>query len=427
MKTESELLELYAEAHKTGKVGKNEILSDIERLNLIYQLLGKFNYLDFGSLLILEENNPDEAIDIIVNTYYPYEFCIGVNFKVPYLINLIKSEFYIMSEYYKKKEMYIMVAMHHLTVSVLFFDRLHIKKSIKKHLSKYELRENEDFEKIVDKCIENHDDKWLTKPLVDAIKKIKRLNNPDATFISFGLYSDGKLVAGEFGTKVGRIYSSYSGYHEESNSGTVQMILTAQYLEKTGYAFWNLGMSMDYKKSFGAKVRNLEDFIVLWRKYSIQTIGLNSGYEKYPILKQNLTEEQLLWLLRNAYKYFYIEDLEEYLLDDFHFVSRNVFEEITTKEQYLELLKNEFKTIQDANPPDNELYMEIVYDFHSNKPYLYMWQNENEALFIAEVKDGKLARIDLCALESYSIKRKSEMEILNKEEQVFPQNNDSGV
>jgi Leu/Phe-tRNA-protein transferase len=422
MKTESELLELYAQTHKTGKVDKNEIILDIERINSIYQLLGKFKYLDFGALLIFEENNPDEALDIVINTYYPYEFCIGVNFKVPYLINLIKSEFYVMSEYYQKKDMYIMVAMHHLTISVLFFDRLHIKKSIKKHLSKYELRENEDFEKIVDKCIESHDDKWLTKPLVNAIKKIYRLNNPDATFISFGLYSDGKLVAGEFGTKVGRVYSSYSGYHEESNSGTVQMILTAQYLEKTGYAFWNLGMSMDYKKSFGAKVRNLEDFIVLWRKYSIQTIGMDSGIEKYPIQKQNLTEEQLLWLLRNAYKYFYIEDLEEYLLDDFHYVSRNVSEEITKKEQYLKYLKSEFKTIQEADPPDNELYMEMFYDLHSNKPFLYMRQNENESLFIAEVKDGKLVRIDLRSPESYSIKRKSEMEILNKGEQVFSRN-----
>ena len=425
MKTESELLELYAEAHKIGKVGKNEIISDIERLSIIYQLLEKFIYLDFGSILILEKNNPDEAIDLIINTYYPYEFCIGVNFKIPYLINLIKSEFYVMSEYYKQKDTYIMVAMHHLTKSVLFFDRFHIKKSIKKYLSKYELRENAEFEKIVDKCIESHDDKWLTKPLVDAIKKIHRLNNPDATFISFGLYRDDKLVAGEFGTKVGRIYSSYSGYHEESNSGTVQMILTAQYLEKTGYAFWDLGMSMDYKKSFGAKVRNLEDFIILWRKYSIQTIGLNSEVEKYPIQKQNLTEEQFLWLLRNAYKYFYIDDLEEYLHDDFHYVSQNFSEEITTKEHYLEFLKSEFETIQNADPPNNELLMEMVFDLHSNKPYLYMKQNENEILFAAEINNGKLARIKLCIPELYSIKRKSEMEILDKEEQAFLQNKDS--
>lgn len=132
----------------------------------------------------------------------------------------------------------------------------------------------------MDKCIENHNDKWLTKPLVSAIKEIHRINNPYVTFISFGLYRDGKLVAGEFGTKTGRIYSSYSGFYEEDNSGTVQMILTAQYLEKTGYAFWDLGMPLWYKKSFGAKEINLECFINIWRKCSIQTIGLNFEIEK---------------------------------------------------------------------------------------------------------------------------------------------------
>jgi Leu/Phe-tRNA-protein transferase len=425
MKTESELLDLYADAHKIGRVDKNEIISEIERLGSIFQLLGKFNYLDYGTLLILEKNNPDEAIDLIINTNYPYEFCIGENFNIQFLINLIKSGFYVMSRYYKQIDIYIMEAMHHLSQSVLFFDRLHIKKSVKKLLSKYELKENAEFERIVDKCIETHGDGWLTKPLVDAIKEIYRLNNPDVTFISFGLYRDGKLVAGEFGTKVGRIYSSYSGYHEESNSGTVQMVLTAQHLEKTGYAFWDLGMPIDYKKSFGAKIVNLEDFIVLWRKYSIQTVGLNLEFEKYPIPKQNLSEERLLWLFRNAYKYYYTDDLREYLLDDFHYASQYVSEEITTKEQYLEFLKNKLEARKNTEPPNNELSMEMVYDLHSNRPYLYMTQNENEGLFVAEVKDGKLARIDLCAPESYLIKRKSEMEILNKEEQASLYNKDS--
>jgi len=194
------------------------------------------------------------------------------------------------------------------------------------------------------------------------------------------------------------------------------MILTAQHLEKTGYAFWDLGMPIEYKKTLGARILNLEDFIFLWRKYSVQTAGLNLEYEKYPEPKQNLTEEQLLWLFRNAFKYYYTDDLQKYLLDDFHYVSPNISEEITTKEQYLEFLRSKFEMLKNAEPPENELFMEMVYDSHSNRPYLHIKQNENETLFVAEVKDGKLARIDLCAPESYSIKRKSEMEILNKEE-----------
>jgi len=252
-----------------------ENIPDIMQNVTNLQKSSKFKYLNSGVIVISEGDNPNEVIDVIINTNYSYELCVGVNFNIQYLYKLIKSGFYLMSSYYIHKNLYLMEAWHHLSRSVLYFDHLHIKKSIKNSLQEYELKENTDFNKIVNKCIENHNDKWLTKPLVSAIKKIHRINKHDVSFISFGLYRDGKLVAGEFGTKVGRIYSSYSGFYEEDNSGNVQMILTAQYLKKNGYAFWDLGMPIEYKKNIGAKIINLEDFIIMWRKYSIQTIGLN--------------------------------------------------------------------------------------------------------------------------------------------------------
>jgi len=266
-----------------NKISKKKIIlsKDIEDIHEIrknitnLQKSNKFKYLNSGVIVISEEDNPNGIIDAIIDTNYPYEFCFGVNFNLLYISKLIKGGFYLMSRYYIHKDLYLLEARHHLSRSVLFFNWLHIKKSIKKIIAKYELKENVEFENIVDKCIENHGDKWLTKPLVNAIKEMHRINNHDVTFISFSLYRDGKLVAGDFGTKVGRIYSSYSGFHEEDNSGTVQIILTAQYLEKIGYAFWDLGMPIDYKKSFGAKVISLEDFIFIWRKYSNQTIREN--------------------------------------------------------------------------------------------------------------------------------------------------------
>jgi len=245
----------------------------------------KINYLDSEMIIILEENDPNEVINDIIKTNYPYEICVGENFKPQYLIKLIKSGFYIMSKYINRSKI-LLIAMHHLSRSVLFFDHIHVKKSIKKYLSKYELKENTGFEEIVAKCIEKHDSYWLSRPLVDAIKEIHRMNNTDVTFISFGLYSNGKLVAGEFGTKTGRIYSSYSGYYEENNCGTVQMILTARYLKNNGYAFWDLGMPVKYKTTIGAKTINLKNFISIWRKYSTQPLDLNLEYEKYPVIKQ---------------------------------------------------------------------------------------------------------------------------------------------
>jgi Leu/Phe-tRNA-protein transferase len=368
------------------------------------QRSNKFNYLKSGKILILEKDNPDEVIDVIINTNYPYEVCIGESFNLQYLMNLIKSGFYIMSGCFPQTGEYILKAMHHLSRSVLFFDHIHIKHSIKKYLARYELKVNVEFESIVDRCVEKHNDLWLTKPLVGAMKTIHEINDPDVTFASFGLYRDGVLVAGDFGTKVGRVYSSYSGFYEEDNAGTVQMILTAHYLVKNGYAFWDLGMPLNYKSALGAKVVNIEDFTAIWKKYSKQPNKAGLDYEKFPVPRHNMREEELLWVFRNAYRYFYTEDLENYLVDDFHYSSQYVFHEITSKSEYLGYLNRKLKTILNSAPPYNELLMEMVYDFHTNKPYLFMKQGRDEALFVAKTKDGKFLRLDLCMPGLYSFK-----------------------
>jgi Leu/Phe-tRNA-protein transferase len=148
--------------------------------------------------------------------------------------------------------------------SALFFSELRIKKSIRPFLSRYELRVDTDFDCIVDKCVEIHGSDWLTPPLVEILKNLHQSAMP-ARPVSFGVYRDGELKAGEFGVLIGRVYTSYSGYYEEDNAGTVQMILMAQWMNKTGFDFLDLGMPLDYKTGLGA--RNIEPgrFVELFR------------------------------------------------------------------------------------------------------------------------------------------------------------------
>jgi Leu/Phe-tRNA-protein transferase len=63
----------------------------------------------------------------------------------------------------------------------------------------------------------------------------------------------------------GRVYTSYSGYHEEDCSGTAQMLLTGRYLRDKGFAFWDLGMPLDYKDRLGAKNVSPAEFVNLFR------------------------------------------------------------------------------------------------------------------------------------------------------------------
>jgi len=246
-----------------------------------------------GYIYISPEDDCKETVDAMLATNYEGDFCIAEGFDPEFVSRLMEAGFLVMSINIAKSENipdYIMLPKLHLVRSALFFENLHIKKSIKRFLNRYELKADAEFEKIINRCVEKHGNDWLTPPLVDCIKKIRQnviSNNkksieyntsqqikdsppliPNSSLpypASFALYRDGKLAAGEFGIVCGNIYTSYSGFYEETNAGTVQLIHTARYLKENGFSFFDLGMPLDYKTGLGAADISPEEFIRLWR------------------------------------------------------------------------------------------------------------------------------------------------------------------
>jgi Leu/Phe-tRNA-protein transferase len=224
-----------------------------------------------GMIFLGPEDDCDTVVDIMLDTNYSEEFCIAFDWDSVFIARLMKAGFLVMSEQIFVEdsaggvvEKTIVLPKLHLVRSVLFFHEIHIKKSVKRFLSRYELAFDEDFETIVQKCVAAHGGYWLTPALLDALFAI-RSGGGDVKPVSFGVYRDGQLVAGEFGVVSGRVYTSYSGYHDEDNSGTVQMILMIRYLEKAGFDFLDFGMPLDYKTDLGARNISPEDFVTLFR------------------------------------------------------------------------------------------------------------------------------------------------------------------
>jgi Leu/Phe-tRNA-protein transferase len=238
-------------------------------------------YTSGGFLFISTKDDPHRIVDAMLETNYGEEFCVAVNFDPVFIARLMEAGFLVMSVSMAPEPVieagtkqndspaYILLPKLHLLRSALFFENLHVKKSITRFLGRYELRVNQDFEYILDRCIETHGADWLTPPLVRAIKEIRRTAEADTTSAvkptSFGVYRAGKLVAGEFGITVGRVYTSYSGYYDEDNAGTVQLIKTTRWLQEQGFAFFDLGMPLDYKTDLGAEDIGPERFVELFR------------------------------------------------------------------------------------------------------------------------------------------------------------------
>ena len=210
---------------------------------------------------------------------YGEDFCLALDFDPLFLARCMAGGFLVMScllfpEDHEEKiepetekdKKFILLLKHHLVRSCLFFPELHIKKSIKKYLPLYDLYFDKDFDRVFDKCLEIHGDGWLTEPLAKSIREIRKIPGMPVRPVSFALYRKDRLVAGEFGIVSGRVYTSYSGYYEEDNAGTVQMILSSRYLEKNNFSFWDLGMVLDYKRTLGSREISRGEFLELFLK-----------------------------------------------------------------------------------------------------------------------------------------------------------------
>ena len=231
-------------------------------------------YLPTGHIFIDPADDCDKVVDALLAVNYNEDFCLARDFETGFINRLMQAGFLVMSMELIDNEgekaaapgerFFILLPKLHLERSALFFPELHIKKKIRPLLSRYELRFNTDFDFILDKCVQTHGADWLTPPLTAILKTMHRKNWP-ARPVSFGVYRQGELKAGEVGVAMGRVYTSYSGYYEEDNAGTVQMILMSQWLEKSGFDFLDFGMPLEYKNRLGARDITPHHFVELFR------------------------------------------------------------------------------------------------------------------------------------------------------------------
>jgi len=224
-----------------------------------------------GHIFIQPEDDCEALVDSMLAAGYREEFCISTCLESRFAARLMRAGFLVMSidlegEMPGGPRVTILLPKLHVNRSVLFFEDLHIKRSVRPLLGRYELRFDEDFDLIVRKCLAIHGEEWLTSPLVRIIRALRQRQRDSLRPVSFGVYRNGELQAGEFGILCGRVYTSYSGYYEEDNAGTVQMILMCRYLQEQGFEFLDFGMPLEYKDKLGARNIGPEDFVPLFRR-----------------------------------------------------------------------------------------------------------------------------------------------------------------
>ncbi|MDR1617635.1 MAG: leucyl-tRNA--protein transferase, partial [Treponema sp.] len=100
-------------------------------------------YTSQGMIVISPKDDPGKIVDFMLETGYAEEFCIAVDFDPPFVARLMDAGFLVMSASLGGGS-YILLPKLHLVRSALFFENLHVKKSIRRFLPRYELRFDED-------------------------------------------------------------------------------------------------------------------------------------------------------------------------------------------------------------------------------------------------------------------------------------------
>ncbi|MDR1388392.1 MAG: GNAT family N-acetyltransferase [Treponema sp.] len=232
-------------------------------------------FTESGMIFMDGRDNCDAVVDEMLRMNYSEEFCLSLDWNLDFVAELMYSGFLVMSETIDTGEerdgkpvfVDILLPKLHLTRSLLWFRELHIKKSVQNIVKRYELAYDKDYETIVEKCLFTHGDGWLTSTLLSSMAEMRRTPNLAVRPVSFAAYRNGELKAGEFGVRCGNVYTSYSGFREESNAGTAQMILMARYLNDHGFGFLDFGMPLDYKTDLGARNVYPEEFVALFRRW----------------------------------------------------------------------------------------------------------------------------------------------------------------
>ncbi len=91
-------------------------------------------FVQAGYLYIDQQDELDFIVSIIGSPIYEEEFCVSMDFSPSFIANLMAAGFLVMSAQVSKSEnefAIILMPKHHLIRNVLFFDNLHISKSIK--------------------------------------------------------------------------------------------------------------------------------------------------------------------------------------------------------------------------------------------------------------------------------------------------------
>ncbi len=139
------------------------------------------------------------------------------------------------------------------TRGVIPLDAFHIPKSLKKAVrqNRFEIRFDTDFERVIDACAEQRDERkstWINAPIREAYVGLFARGHCH----SVEAWREGNLVGGLYGVRLGRAFFGESMFSKERDASKVCLVHLVQRLVERGFALLDTQFTTEHLKRFGA-------------------------------------------------------------------------------------------------------------------------------------------------------------------------------
>ncbi len=163
--------------------------------------------------------------------------------------------------------------------AVLFPDKLHVSRSLKKVISKniYRTTLDQAFEQVIENCAQtprkDQEGTWITDEIAQAYIRLHQLGIAH----SAECWLEDKLVGGLYGIALGRIFFGESMFSHRSNASKVAFVHLLDELKKADYALIDCQVTTEHLLSLGAEEIPRNQFLNLVKVHTRPFLNNNNN------------------------------------------------------------------------------------------------------------------------------------------------------
>lgn len=154
--------------------------------------------------------------------------------------------------------------------AVLFFDELHISRSLQKAARKNNLRIefNKNFKEVIKNCAKltnrgSQKGTWITDEIKSAYFNLHTAGFAES---AEAYDASGNLVAGIYGVRLGKMFAAESSFYRIENASKILFLALVDKLKSEGLAWLDCQQLTPFSKGFGAREISRDAFLQLLEK-----------------------------------------------------------------------------------------------------------------------------------------------------------------